>query len=80
MENNTSGVLAYEANEPSVAVTVLQAFLSVFYITVILFGNTLTIVAVIKEDSLRKVGNSFIVSLAVTDILMAVFQYSPFYD
>ena len=28
--------------------------------------------AVIKEDSLRKVGNSFIVSLAVTDILMAV--------
>ena len=78
MESNTSGILPCEVNEPSVTATVLKAFLSVVYITVILFGNTLTIVAVIKEDSLRKVGNSFIVSLAVTDLLMALFNIPPF--
>ena len=80
MENNTSSTLAYEPSEHSVTATVFRALLPLLYTTVILFGNTLTIVAVIKEDSLRKVGNSFIVSLAVTDILMAVFNVSPFYD
>ena len=39
-------------------------------ILVTAFGNILTIVAVFKEYSLRKVGNSFIVSLAVTDLLV----------
>ena len=78
MENNTSSTLAYEPSEHSVTATVFRALLPFLYITVILFGNTLTIVAVIKEDSLRKVGNSFIVYLAVTDILMAVFNVPPF--
>ena len=72
MAANSSGILDHEVNEYSVTATVLRAFLSAFYIIVTLFGNTLTIAAVIKEDSLRKVGNSFIVSLAVADILMAV--------
>ena len=72
MESNTSEILDHEVNEYSVTATVLRAFLSAFYIIVTLFGNTLTIVAVTKEDFLRKVGNSFIVSLAVADILMAV--------
>ena len=34
-------------------------------------GNILTILVVIKVESLRKVGNSFIVSLAVSDLLLA---------
>ena len=72
MANNTTGILVFETSEYSVTATVLRAFLALFYMLVILFGNALTIAAVIKEDSLRKVGNSFIVSLAVTDILMAV--------
>ena len=36
------------------------------------FGNALTIVAVIKVDRLRKVRNSFIVSLAVADLMAAI--------
>ena len=46
--------------------------LAIMMILVTAFGNILTIVAVFKEYSLRKVGNSFIVSLAATDLLIAV--------
>jgi hypothetical protein len=47
-----------------------------------LFGNSLTIAAVLKVESLRKVGNSFIVSLAVADLLVAcvVMPCSVAYD
>ena len=35
-----------------------------------IFGNVLTVIAVVKVDSLRIIGNSFIVSLAVADLLV----------
>ena len=38
----------------------------------IVFGNMLTIIAVCKYETLKKVGNSFIVSLATADLLVGV--------
>ena len=38
----------------------------------IIFGNMLTIIAVCKYETLKKVGNSFIVSLATADLVVGV--------
>ena len=38
----------------------------------IIFGNMLTIIVVCKYETLKKVGNSFIVSLATADLLVGV--------
>lgn len=50
-------------------VSVLLTFISVFT----LFGNLLIVVAVITTKTLHTVTNSFIVSLAVADMLVPVF-------
>ncbi len=43
-----------------------------FVIAATILGNILVIVAVVTEKRLRKVGNSFIVSLAVSDLLVGL--------
>ena len=64
-----SGYVHYEQH---LALTILILTLATLIVFGTLFGNILTIVAVVKEDSLRNVGNSFIVSLAVADLLLAI--------
>ena len=59
------------ANVPSYLI-VLMVAVDISIILGAVFGNILTIVAVIKVDRLRKVGNSFIVSLAVADLMAAI--------
>ena len=62
----------YEYYEQHLALTILIVTFTTLIVLGTLFGNILTIVAVVKEDSLRNVGNSFIVSLAVADLLLAI--------
>ena len=57
----------YEYYEQHFWLSILMLTFTTLIVFGTLFGNILTIVAVVKEDSLRNVGNSFIVSLAVAD-------------
>ena len=57
----------YKYYEQNLLLTILILTFAALIVFGTLFGNILTIVAVVKEDSLRNVGNSFIVSLAVAD-------------
>ena len=72
MANNTSYIPIDESDSEYYYVFGIHMSLAIMMILVTAFGNILTIVAVFKEYSLRKVGNSFIVSLAGTDLLVAV--------
>ena len=73
-ENTTSGLSAMddEIEDESITKAVIEVVVSNIIILATLFGNILTIVAIVKEDSLKKVGNSFIASLAVADLLVGV--------
>ena len=62
----------YKYYEQHFWLSILMLTFSTLIVFGTLFGNILTIVAVVKEDSLRNVGNSFIVSLAVADLLLAI--------
>ena len=73
MANNTTYNLTDEGDDEQYAISRLSFIIVAILIMVVaVFGNILTIVAVFKEYHLRKLGNSFIVSLAVTDLLLAV--------
>ena len=72
MADNTSYIQINESDNEYYYVFGIFMSLAIIMILVTAFGNILTIVTVFKEYSLRKVGNSFIVSLAVTDLLVAV--------
>ena len=74
-ENTTSGLSAMDdeiEEDQSITKAVIAVVVSGIIILATLFGNILTIVAIVKEDSLKKVGSSFIASLAVADLLVGV--------
>lgn len=61
--------------QPEVMASLLWGFAAGIMVTIILstiFGNVLVIVSVLRISRLRVVANSFIVSLAVADLLVAL--------
>lgn len=70
--NSTDQLFVYSVFQSiffKVCVSVLLTFVSVFT----LLGNLLVVIAVITTKTLHTVTNSFIVSLAVADMLVPVF-------
>ncbi|KAL8613347.1 hypothetical protein ACOMHN_052586 [Nucella lapillus] len=65
----------YPLGPPRWNFSVVNIIITIFAFIVIfctLSGNTLVILAVVKERRLRKVSNSFIMNLAVSDVLVGV--------
>uniref|UniRef100_A0A8D2JEJ7 G-protein coupled receptors family 1 profile domain-containing protein n=1 Tax=Varanus komodoensis TaxID=61221 RepID=A0A8D2JEJ7_VARKO len=56
-------------------VVTLLAVVLIITIAVDIFGNLLVILSVYKNKKLRKAGNAFVVSLAVADLLAALYPY-----
>ncbi|XP_072924042.1 melatonin receptor type 1A-like [Hemitrygon akajei] len=61
--------------ERRVWVTSALATVLIFTIVVDLLGNSLVIVSILKNKNLRKVGNAFVISLAIADLLVAIYPY-----
>ena len=74
--NSTSGNYSEEASniaQTSLALVVLKSFPVFIIIAGAIFGNILVIISVFRFERLRIIGNSFIVSLAFADLLVAIF-------
>uniref|UniRef100_A0A1I8FWQ2 G_PROTEIN_RECEP_F1_2 domain-containing protein n=1 Tax=Macrostomum lignano TaxID=282301 RepID=A0A1I8FWQ2_9PLAT len=71
MANSSAAEVLANATNPTIRVqdAALGCLLSVF-VCVTVFGNSLVIVAVLREHYLRSITNYFIVSLATADLLM----------
>ena len=74
MDGNTVNLTGgHQTAEESIRVPyVLAAIVNIAIAVGSVFGNTLTIVAVVQDEQLRKLANSFIVSLAMADLLVTV--------
>lgn len=56
----------------SISLLVLETFVVFLNNMVALFGNLLTLVVVLRSSRLRTIPNKFVISLAISDILMAI--------
>ncbi|XP_048399643.1 melatonin receptor type 1A-like [Stegostoma tigrinum] len=52
-----------------------MASVLIFTVVVDILGNLLVIVSVLRNKKLRKAGNAFVVSLAVADLVVAIYPY-----
>lgn len=71
-ESNGSSTTASNGVDDVSAQTVVKATILVIIITSAVVGNTLVIISVARFDKLRIMANTFIVSLATADLLVAV--------
>ncbi|XP_063046677.1 melatonin receptor type 1A-like [Engraulis encrasicolus] len=62
-----------ELDFPWVATTLASVLITTIIVDI--FGNLLVIISVFRNRNLRKAGNAFVVSLAVADLLVAVYPY-----
>ena len=74
MNNSTTQltVLDVRGDSRPIQTNILLLCIASLAVFGIIFGNMLTIIAVCKYETLKKVGNSFIVSLATADLLVGV--------
>jgi len=72
--NDTWG--AGEEGEPSVVPVVLKGIVLISIILLAIFSNLLVVISVVRCHKLRHINNYFLVSLAVADLLVAVFAMS----
>ncbi|XP_036407171.1 melatonin receptor type 1A-A [Megalops cyprinoides] len=73
---NSSSLAPHELNlsRPPWVATTLGSFL-IFTIVVDILGNLLVIFSVYRNKKLRNAGNIFVVSLAVADLMVAIYPY-----
>ena len=71
---NISTTIATEIHSFNFTIKFISTFLLIIIIVLTLLGNSLVIRAFVAFRKLRNVTNYFVVSLAVTDILVAVFS------
>ena len=74
--NFTSNVSLTDASPRGIVLIIVESFIFLVLNTTALVGNLLVCAAFYRNPSLRTVTNIFILSLALTDILMAVFAMS----
>ncbi|XP_061473409.1 melatonin receptor type 1A-like [Rhineura floridana] len=74
-KNRSSGLEREEAVLYPIWVAALLAIVLIVTIAVDILGNLLVILSVYKNKKLRKAGNAFVVSLAVADLLVALYPY-----
>ena len=70
--NTTTRVFNSSSLAPEPLVTILNGVVMVTIMSMAIFGNSLVIVSVFKFERLRIIANSFIVSLAFADLLVAI--------
>ena len=70
--NTTFTVLNFDEDSEHMPTNILMLCIASLIMFGIIFGNMLTIIAVCKYETLKKVGNSFIVSLATADLLVGL--------
>jgi hypothetical protein len=73
LTNLSSNVVNEKTLERSIISVILITFLLSSICVMTLIGNLLVVIAVLTTKSLHTVTNSFIMSLAVADMLVAVF-------
>ncbi|KAL2077817.1 hypothetical protein ACEWY4_027321 [Coilia grayii] len=62
-----------ELNFPWVAMTLASVLITTIVVDIL--GNLLVIISVFRNRKLRKAGNAFVVSLAIADLLVAIYPY-----
>ena len=80
-EGNTSEYMSgndtmWEETEASVVPVVLKGIVLISIILLAIFSNLLVVISVVRCHKLRHINNYFLVSLAVADLLVAVFAMS----
>ena len=74
--NFSSNASLTDASPRGIVLIIVESFIFLVLSTTALFGNLLISAAFYRNPSLRTATNIFILSLALTDILMAVFAMS----
>uniref|UniRef100_A0A8C4RK95 Melatonin receptor 1A b n=2 Tax=Erpetoichthys calabaricus TaxID=27687 RepID=A0A8C4RK95_ERPCA len=74
MNNNSQTQPDLTSDRPPWVATTLGSFL-IFTIVVDILGNLLVIVSVYRNKKLRNAGNIFVVSLAIADLVVAIYPY-----
>ena len=70
--NFTSGPIITAGEDTPPWIVVLKSIFTVAIMSLAVFGNSLVITSVLKFEKLRIIANSFIVSLAFADLLVAI--------
>ncbi|XP_078266455.1 melatonin receptor type 1A-like [Rhinoraja longicauda] len=74
LNNSSLGPEAYNFDRPTWVMNSLAGLL-IFTIVIDILGNLLVILSVYRNKKLRNAGNIFVVSLAIADLVVAIYPY-----